>query len=50
MPAIALTAAAGTRGRELSLHAGFQEYLEKPIDISRLTRALVEVAQQRQRS
>jgi two-component system CheB/CheR fusion protein len=47
VPAIALTAAAGPRGRERSLDAGFQEHLEKPVDIGRLARALVEVAQPR---
>jgi CheY-like chemotaxis protein/anti-sigma regulatory factor (Ser/Thr protein kinase) len=45
VPAIALTAAAGPKGRELSLNAGFQEHLEKPVDIGRLARALVDVSQ-----
>ena len=46
VPAIALTAAAGATGREQSLDAGFQEYLEKPVDIDRLARAVVSVSRQ----
>ena len=48
VPAIALTAASGAEGRQRSLEAGFQEHLEKPVDLGRLTRALVDVARQRQ--
>ena len=44
VPAIALTAAAGARGREQSLEAGFQAHLEKPVDIDRLSRALLELS------
>ena len=44
VPAIALTAAAGVNGRKRSLEAGFQEHLEKPVDIGRLARALVDLA------
>jgi two-component system CheB/CheR fusion protein len=47
VPAIALTAAAGANGRKRSLEAGFQEHLEKPVDIGRLARALVDVSQPR---
>jgi two-component system, chemotaxis family, CheB/CheR fusion protein len=47
VPAIALTAAAGANGRKRSLEAGFQEYLEKPVDISRLAHALVDLSQPR---
>jgi two-component system CheB/CheR fusion protein len=47
VPAIALTAAAGHNGRERSLEAGFQEHLEKPVDIGRLTRALVDLSEPR---
>src|SRR6185436_15988917 len=47
VPAIALTAAAGGNGRERSLAAGFQEYLEKPVDIGRLARALVNLSKRR---
>jgi two-component system, chemotaxis family, CheB/CheR fusion protein len=43
VPAIALTAAAGPDGRERSLEAGFQEHFEKPVDIGRLARAVVEL-------
>jgi two-component system CheB/CheR fusion protein len=48
VPAIALTAAAGAKGRAQSLDAGFQEYLEKPVDIDRLARAVVNVSRSRQ--
>jgi two-component system, chemotaxis family, CheB/CheR fusion protein len=47
VPAIALTAVAGTKGRERSLEAGFQAHLEKPVDIERLARALVDVSRPR---
>jgi CheY-like chemotaxis protein len=47
VPAIALTAAAGADGRKRSLEAGFQEHLEKPVDIGRLTRALVNLSEPR---
>jgi two-component system CheB/CheR fusion protein len=43
VPAIALTAAAGPDGRERSLEAGFQEHFEKPVDIGRLARAVVDL-------
>lgn len=45
VPAIALTAAAGVKGRERSLAAGFQEHLEKPVDIDRLARAVLDLSQ-----
>jgi two-component system CheB/CheR fusion protein len=44
VPAIALTAAASADGRKLSLEAGFQEHLEKPVDIGRLARAVMDVS------
>jgi len=44
VPAIALTAAAGPDGRERSLQAGFQEHFEKPVDIGRLARAVVDLS------
>jgi len=47
VPAIALTAAAGADGRKRSLEAGFQEHLEKPVDIGRLARAVVDLSQSR---
>ena len=47
VPAIALTAAAGGDGRERSLDAGFQDYLEKPVDIDRLAQAVAEVSRPR---
>jgi two-component system, chemotaxis family, CheB/CheR fusion protein len=47
VPAIALTAAAGPDGRERSLEAGFQEHFEKPVDIGRLARAVVDLTQPR---
>jgi len=47
VPAIALTAAAGADGRKCSLEAGFQEHLEKPVDIGRLARAVVDLSQSR---
>ena len=47
VPAIALTAAAGAHGRERSLEAGFQEHLEKPVDIGRLARLLVSLSQRK---
>ncbi len=49
VPAIALTAAAGADGRAASLNAGFQEHLEKPVDIDRLARAVVDVSKPRLR-
>ena len=50
VPAIALTAVAGAKDREMSLDAGFQEFLEKPVDIGRLARVLVDVLQPRHRA
>jgi CheY-like chemotaxis protein/two-component sensor histidine kinase len=47
VPAIALTAAAGADYRALSLDAGFQEHLEKPVDADRLARAVVDVSKPR---
>jgi two-component system CheB/CheR fusion protein len=47
VPAIALTAVAGADGRKRSLEAGFQEHLEKPVDIGRLARAVVDLSQSR---
>jgi CheY-like chemotaxis protein len=44
VPAIALTAAASSNSRSSSLEAGFQEHLEKPIDLDRLALAIAEVA------
>jgi CheY-like chemotaxis protein len=46
-PAIALTAAAGTDGGKRSLEAGFQEHLEKPVDMDRLARAVLDLSRQR---
>jgi two-component system CheB/CheR fusion protein len=47
VPAIALTADAGADYRALSLDAGFQEHLEKPVDADRLARAVVDVSKPR---
>jgi CheY-like chemotaxis protein len=46
-PAIALTAAAGTDGGKRSLEAGFHEHLEKPVDMDRLARAVLDLSRQR---
>lgn len=43
-PAIALTAYAEPRDREAALSSGFQEYLNKPIDIATLSRTIVRLA------
>ena len=47
IPAIALTAAAGSDQRKLSLDAGFQEHLEKPVEVDRLARAVLDLSRQR---
>ena len=44
VPAIALTASAGADVRARSLAAGFQEHLEKPIDLDRLAHAIVDAS------
>ena len=44
MPALALTALATDDDRQRSLAAGFQMHLTKPVDIERLSDALVELA------
>ena len=44
MPALALTALAADDDRQRSLAAGFQMHLTKPVDIERLTEAVVELA------
>ena len=44
MPALALTALATDDDRQRSLAAGFQMHLTKPVDIDRLSAAVVELA------
>jgi two-component system, chemotaxis family, CheB/CheR fusion protein len=44
MPALALTALATDDDRQRSLAAGFQMHLTKPVDIERLSQAVVELA------
>jgi PAS domain S-box-containing protein len=44
IPAIALTAYAEPRDREQAFSSGFQEYLNKPVDASILTSAIVKLA------
>ena len=44
MPALALTALATDDDRQRSLAAGFQMHLTKPVDIERLSEAVVELA------
>ena len=44
MPALALTALATDDDRQRSLAAGFQMHLSKPVDIERLSEAVVELA------
>ena len=44
VPALALTALAGEADRQRAFAAGFQAHLAKPVDIDRLTRAVVELA------
>ena len=43
-PAVALTALAGEAGRQRSLEAGFQMHLTKPIDMRRLSEAVLALA------
>ena len=43
IPALALTALATNRDREEAFTAGFQMHLTKPVDIDRLTLALIEL-------
>ena len=47
IPALALTALAHEDDRERALAAGFQIHLAKPVDIERLTRALLELVASR---
>jgi two-component system CheB/CheR fusion protein len=47
IPALALTALAHDDDRERALAAGFQIHLAKPVDIDRLTRAVLELAASR---
>ena len=47
-PALALTALAADDDRQRSLAAGFQMHLTKPVDIERLSDAVVELAERRQ--
>jgi CheY-like chemotaxis protein len=44
IPALALTALATDDDRQRSLAAGFQMHLTKPVDIERLSEAVVELA------
>ena len=44
IPALALTALAHDVDREQALRAGFQIHLAKPVDIDRLTEAVLELA------
>jgi CheY-like chemotaxis protein len=48
-PAIALTALAGEEDRRRALGAGFQMHLAKPVDIDRLSAAVVETWQRHQK-
>jgi PAS domain S-box-containing protein len=50
IPAIALTAYAGTRDRNAALEAGFQVHLAKPIDPDALIRVVLELTQRTQKS
>jgi chemotaxis methyl-accepting protein methylase/signal transduction histidine kinase/chemotaxis response regulator CheB len=43
-PALALTALVGEENRQLALTAGFQMYMPKPIDVERLTLAVLELS------
>jgi chemotaxis methyl-accepting protein methylase/signal transduction histidine kinase/chemotaxis response regulator CheB len=45
VPALALTALAGEEDRQRALQAGFQMHVAKPVDIARLTQAVVDLAQ-----
>ena len=44
VPALALTALAGEEDRRRALEAGFQMHVAKPVDIDRLTRAVVDLS------
>jgi two-component system, chemotaxis family, CheB/CheR fusion protein len=44
VPAVALTALAGEEDRRRALSAGFQMHVSKPVDINRLTQAVVDLA------
>jgi two-component system, chemotaxis family, CheB/CheR fusion protein len=46
IPALALTALAGEEDRQRALEAGFQMHVAKPVDIARLTQAVVDLSQQ----
>jgi two-component system CheB/CheR fusion protein len=46
VPALALTALAGEEDRRRALQAGFQMHVAKPVDIARLTQAVVDLSQQ----
>jgi CheY-like chemotaxis protein/anti-sigma regulatory factor (Ser/Thr protein kinase) len=46
IPAMALTALANDKDREEAFSAGFQMHLTKPVDIDRLTNALIELKDQ----
>jgi len=48
VPAIALTASFGLGARKLSFEAGFQEHLEKPVDLERLAQAMLQLTKRRQ--
>jgi CheY-like chemotaxis protein len=47
VPALALTAMARAEDREEALAAGFQMHLSKPVDVGRLTAAVLELAASR---
>ena len=46
VPALALTALAGEEDRQRALQAGFQMHVAKPVDVARLTQAVVDLSQQ----
>jgi CheY-like chemotaxis protein len=47
IPALALTALAHDEDRDRALAAGYQMHLAKPVDIDRLTEAVLELAASR---
>ena len=50
VPAIALTAIAATGGRKRAFEAGFQDYLEKPVDLNQLVRSIIHLSQPKTRA
>jgi CheY-like chemotaxis protein len=43
VPALALTAFAGEKDREMAFAAGFQMHVPKPVDLAKLTTSLLEL-------